>query len=207
MVILSDGENIPDMDSFTIALFVRADSAYNSGTLFSYSVLNKPKDLIILSFKESQIKLAIKDKVVRVGFELADDLWHYVGVVWNGITGYVSVYVDGPEIKQATNVLKGRTVAGRGLIVLGQQYLAAKRRPALTTAFVGTLHQVNLWNVAANPDHMWNAAHSCTWPIAGSVVAWTDFLQGIKGKVERRFMTQCKGILFHIYNIQYKAVC
>ena len=194
MAVLADGENVPDMDSFTIALFVRADSAYNSGTLFSYSVPTKPKDLILLSFRESQLELAIKDDVVRIDFKLADGLWHYVGVVWNGITGYVSVYIDGPEVKQATNVLKSGTVAGGGMIVLGQQYLTGKKKSALTTAFAGTLHQVNLWNVPANPDHMWNAAHNCTWPIAGSVVAWTDFLQGLKGKVEKRFMTQCKGI-------------
>ena len=195
MVVLSNVDDIPEMDSFTVAFFVRADSAYNSGTLFTYSVPGEPKDVIILSFTESKVQFTIKDEVVSVNFPLADDLWHFVGVVWNGITGYVSVYIDGPEVKKATNVLKGDILAGDGWIVLGQRYLAGGKNPGLSTAFVGTLHQVNLWNVAANPDHMWNAAHNCTWPIAGSVRAWTNFLQGIKGKVEKRFMTQCQGTI------------
>lgn len=107
MVILSDGDSIPTMRYFTIALFVRADSAYTSGTLFSYSAPGAPKDIIILSFTETQVELTIKDQVVRADFKLADGLWHYVGVVWNGITGNVSVYIDGPDIKKARNVLQG----------------------------------------------------------------------------------------------------
>ena len=110
MVILSDGDSIPTMRSFTIALFVRADSAHQSGTLFSYSVPNEPNDTIILSFTESQVQLAIKTEVVSAGFKLADSLWHYVGVVWNGATGSASIYIDRTEIKKKRNILQGITV-------------------------------------------------------------------------------------------------
>ena len=107
MVILSDGESIPTMTSFTIALFVRADSAYQSGTLFSYSVPNEPNDTIILSFTESQVQLAIKDEVVSADIKLADGLWHYLGVIWDGDTGNASVYIDKTEIRKKKNVLQG----------------------------------------------------------------------------------------------------
>lgn len=107
MVILSDGDSIPSMRFFTIAMFVRADSAYKSGTLFSYSVLTEPNDTIILSFTENQVQLMVKDEVVSADFKLADGGWHYLGVVWNGATGEVSVYIDGPEIKRDRNVLQG----------------------------------------------------------------------------------------------------
>ena len=107
MVILSDGDSIPTMRFFTIALFVQADSVYKSGTLFSYSVPSEPEDTIILSFTETQVELAIKGEVVRADFKLADNHWHYVGVAWNGMTGNVYVYIDGPKIKEAKNVLKG----------------------------------------------------------------------------------------------------
>ena len=206
MVILSQGDDIPNMDAFTITMFVRGDAAFSSGTLLTYSVPGEPEDVIILSFSESQLQLTIKDKVTKANFPLADGHWHFVGVVWNGITGNVSVYIDGPEVKMAANVLKGDTLAGEGWIVLGQRFLAEDKNPALSAAFVGTLHQVNLWNVAANPDHMWNAAHNCTFPIAGSVRAWTNFLQGIKGKVEKRFMSQCQGTLpNHQYHSPFYA--
>ena len=194
MVLLSDGQSIPSMMSFTIALFVRGDSRYKSGTFFSYSVPRQPQDVIIVSFTESEIVVKIKDRTVRANFKLPDDKWHYVGVVWNGITGDASVYVDASEIEKATNVKTGDTIMGGGWIVLGQRYLAEEKMSTLTTAFVGTLHQVSLWDVPATADHMWNAAHNCTWPIAGSVRAWSSFLPGIKGEVKKRFMTQCKGV-------------
>jgi len=95
------------MRFFTIAMFVRADSAYKSGTLFSYSVPNEPNDTIILSFTETQVHLKVRDEVVSADFKLADRRWHYLGVVWNGATGDMSVYIDGPEIKKERNVLQG----------------------------------------------------------------------------------------------------
>ena len=108
MVLLSDGESIPTMRFFTIALFVQADSEYSSGTLFSYSVPGVPQDVIILSFTESQVKLTIKTEVVAADFKLPDNRWNYVGVVWDGTTGDVSVYINGPEKKRARNILKGK---------------------------------------------------------------------------------------------------
>lgn len=194
MVLLSDGKGLPNMRFFTIALYVRADSRFKAGTLFSYSVPGQPEHIIVLSFTESHVLLAIKEEIVRAGFKLADDHWHFLGVVWNGITGNVSVYIDREEIENAGNVKTDDTVMGGGWIVLGQRYLAEEKTAALSTAFVGTLHQVGFWNVPATPFHMWNAAHNCTWPIAGSMRAWSNFLPGIKGQVEKRFKTQCKGI-------------
>ena len=108
MVLLSDGKIIPTMRFFTIALFVRADSEQSSGTLFSYSVPGVPQDVIILSFTESQVKLTIKTEVVAADFKLPDNRWNYVGVVWDGTTGDVSVYINGPEKKRARNILKGK---------------------------------------------------------------------------------------------------
>ena len=107
MVILSDGDSIPNMRSFTIALFVKADSSHKLGTLLSYSVPNIPRDTIILSFTEFKVHLGIKDADVRADFKLADDHWHYLGVIWNGITGDVSVYIDRTEVKSKGNVLQG----------------------------------------------------------------------------------------------------
>ena len=109
MVILSDSDSIPNMTFFTIALFVKANSSHKLGTLFSYSVPNKPNDTIILSFTESKVQLEIKDENVSADFKLADDDWHYLGVIWNGITGNVSVYIDRTEVKSQGNVLRGNT--------------------------------------------------------------------------------------------------
>ena len=201
MVLLSDGKSLPNMGFFTIALYVRADSRFKAGTLFSYSVPGRPEHIIVLSFTESQVRLAIKDEIVRADFKLADDHWHFLGIVWNGNAGNVTVYIDKAEMKKARNVKTGHIIIGGGWIVLGQRYLAEEKLSDLSRAFVGTLHQVGFWNEAANRDLMWNAAHSCTWPIAGSLRAWNSFLQGIKGQVEKRFKTQCKG-MWHLELLQ-----
>lgn len=194
MVLLSDGQDIPSFRFLTIALFARADSRNKSGTLFSYSVPKKPKEIIVLSFTESEVHLAIKDEILKADFELADDDWHFLGVVWNGITGNLSLFIDGLEIENARNTYTGDTIRGGGWIALGQRYFVENKTSALSTAFVGTLHQVSVWNAPSTAFHMWNAAHNCTWPIAGSLRAWNSFLPGIKGQVEKRFKTQCKGI-------------
>ena len=107
MVILSDGDSIPNMMFFTIALFVKADYTHKAGTLFSYSVPNMPNDTIVLSFTESKVQLGIKDEGVSADFKLADSDWHYLGVIWNGITGNVSVYIDRTEVKIKRTVLQG----------------------------------------------------------------------------------------------------
>ena len=131
MAILSDGDSIPNMRFFTIALFVRANSSYKTGTLFSYSVPNEPKDTIVLSFTESQVELAIKNVVVRANFKLADNRWHYVGVAWNGITGNVYVYIDGPKIKEAKNVLKGQIFISYKVVISLPASSLARRLRAL----------------------------------------------------------------------------
>ncbi|PFX23092.1 Fibropellin-1 [Stylophora pistillata] len=193
MVFLPDGEDIPSMTSFTIAQYVRADSKYTIGTLFSYSVPENPEDIIILSFTYFEIVLNVKKKKVKANFRLADDHWHFVGVIWDGILGSASLYIDGIKIKKADSI-KGESIRGGGWIVLGQRYLAEEKSATLSSAFVGRLHQVSIWNVAGTDDHMWNAAHDCSWPISGSLRAWSSFLPGIKGQVEKRFMTQCKAL-------------
>ena len=181
------------MDSFTIAMYLRADSRYKSGTLFSYSVPQQPNHTIVLSFTDSQVQLEIKDSIATAEMKLTDDHWHFLGVVWEAVTGIVSVYADGTEIKKARNVKANDTIIGGGWVVLGQRFLAEVKMSTLSTAFAGTMHQVGFWNEAADPLDMWNAAQNCTWPIAGNLRAWNSFLFGIKGHVEKRFMTQCKG--------------
>ena len=193
MVLLSDGKGLPNMESFTIAMYLRADSRYTSGTLFSYSVPQQPNHIIVLSFTESQVQLEIKDSIVSAKIDLTDDQWHFLGAVWQAETGIVSVYVDGAEIKKARNVKTNDTIIGGGWLVLGQRFLAEVKTSTLSTAFAGTMHQVGFWDAPADPIDMWIAAQNCTWPIAGSLRSWNNFLFGIKGHVEKRFMTQCKG--------------
>lgn len=193
MVLLADGRDTPSMRNFTIAMFLQANKLYKSGTLFTYSVPGNPREIIVISFTRSYVDFLIKDKLVRTDFTLADDRWHFFGAIWNGHTGNVSVFIDGIEMTKETGIYTNENIRGGGWIALGQRYLAEDDSPPISSAFFGTMHQVNVWNAASTAFHMWNAAQTCTWPIAGSLRAWNSFLLGIKGQVQKRFKTQCKG--------------
>ena len=193
MVLLTDNNRIPTMPRFTIAMFVKADSKFKSGTLFGYSVERDVTENILLYFSAMQMHLKVKDKIISANCTIADDQWHFVGGVWNGETGVISLYLDGLEIKKENNVLKGILMSGGGWISLGKQYIASQNRSDPSSFFSGTLHQVNLWSTAAQADHMWLAAQKCTWPIPGSTKGWPDFLFGIRGEVEKKFKSDCKG--------------
>ena len=190
MVLLNDEINIPTMRAVTVAMFVKADSHFTTGTLFTYSVPGSPTDILSISFTPLHIEAILKGTVVKTPFKLLDDSWHFVGVVWDGMNNStLSIYIDGLAIERVHDVLApDETLTGGGWIALEQQYFADSVVPAnILQSFVGTIHQVNMWNVAAMADHMWNAAHNCTWPIGGSVRAWVSFLSGIKGQIQRRF--------------------
>ena len=194
MVLLSDGSDTPSMRHFTIAMFVQVSKQYKSGTLFTYSVPGRSKEIIVISFTEYNVDFLIKDIAVKTNFTLADDQWHFFGVIWNGLAGNVSMFIDGLEMTRETGIYTNQTIRGGRWIALGQRYLADDNSPPASTAFYGTMHQVNVWNAPSTAFHMWNAAHNCTWPIAGSLRAWNSFLLGIKGQVQKRFKTQCKGL-------------
>ena len=193
MVLLPHNDRVPSMISFTIAMFVRADSKFKSGTLFGYSVEQNVDETILLYFSSLQIHMQVKDKIISADSTIADDKWHFVAGVWNGENGVASLYFDGIEIGKENNILKGSLMLGGGWISLGKRYLATQNKTDPSTSFSGTLHQVNVWSTAAQPDHLRLAAQRCTWPIPGSLKGWTDFLFGIKGEVEKKFKSECKG--------------
>ena len=198
VVLLDDRVGIPNMESLTVAMFVKADSRFQTGTLFAYSVPGKPQDIFILSLAKDHIVVTLKTAVLNAPFNLADDAWHSVGVVWDGMGNgsVLAIYMDGLVIEKLSNPLpSGEILTGGGWIALGQRLTASGPAAEASDSFVGSLHQVNLWNVPATKDHMWNAAHNCTWPIGGSVKAWINFLLGAKGKIQRSFPTKCKGRL------------
>ena len=194
MVLLPDNNRIPSMARFTIAMFLKADSKVKSGTLFGYSVEDDTKEKIVLYYSASQLHMKVTEKTISADCALADDQWHFVGGVWDGETGVASLYLDGRELKKQYNILKGMLMPGGGWMSLGKFYFAAQKRVDTSSFFSGTLHQVNLWSTAATADHMWLAAQNCSWPIPGSTRGWTDFLFGIKGAVEKKFKSDCKGI-------------
>lgn len=78
---------------------------------------------------------------------------------------------------------------------MGRKYSHKTRSYTATDGFVGVLHQVNIWHEPVPPDedYMWNAAHSCSWPVEGNVYPWVTFMSGAKEGVLKKFPTKCKG--------------
>jgi hypothetical protein len=86
----------------------------------------------------------------------------------------------------------GPPLNGSGLFILGQRYSWDTNNFIKPDSFVGTLHQVNIWRDPANSEHMWNAAHKCSWPYSGDINSWVGFLPGVRGNTKKKFPTSCK---------------
>lgn len=88
----------------------------------------------------------------------------------------------------------GPPMKGGGEVVLGKKYSLRTKGFSNEDSFVGTLHQVNFWHMPIpNREYMWNAAHSCSWPVQGNVYPWISFLPAAKKDVLKKFPSSCKG--------------
>lgn len=87
----------------------------------------------------------------------------------------------------------GSPLKGGGEVVLGKKYSPHYNTYTNVDSFVGELHQVNFWHIPSpGPDYMWNAAHSCSWPVAGNIYPWIAFMNGSKSDVQKKFPSTCK---------------
>ena len=194
MSLLSDGVNIPNLWSFTIVMWMKADNNFKSGTLLSYFLPGKENEKIEIYFSFSSLSVAVKNKIVTAhGVNIVDARWHSIGVVRSGRFGTLDIYLDGHPVAKETDIHKDEYVEGGGWIVLGQKYSYFTKTFVASESYVGVLHSVNMWDVEGRPDHMWNVAHMCKLPIHGGTRSWLNFMFGVKGNVVKQFPTRCKG--------------
>ena len=192
VVIVADGGNKPNLANITIAFWLNADENYHNGTPFSYYVPGSPEERIEIFFTDSKLQVKVKTDSLEASCRIIDGNWHFIGVIWSGDMGILSLYLDGQELSRV-EVPTGASLARGGYMVLGQKYSSKTDRHIIEDSYVGLIHQFHMWLTPGSTSHMWNAAHRCSWPIGGDVMAWIEFIFGLKGNTQKRFPTSCKG--------------
>ena len=192
VVLLPSHRNVPDLVSMTLAVWVKADERYSNGTIFTYVVPGQMEEKMVILFSSPDLEVTIKQDTIKVPLILNDGKWHFIGVIWSGDLRIFSVYADGKEL-QSIKVRNDSVLLGGGFVALGQRHSNQFNTFLAADSFVGAIHQLNFWLTPGSSDHMWNAAHSCSWPIGGDVMAWIEFLFGVKGNVQKKFPSTCKG--------------
>lgn len=94
--------NIPDMNAFTIAFWMRTDDTENPGTPVSYAnmVGGKLQDNALVIQDYGAFELHINNKKLFIGVSVNDGRWHHVAIAWDSNGGKWFFYKDGQEVKR-----------------------------------------------------------------------------------------------------------
>ena len=87
----------------------------------------------------------------------------------------------------------GMFTAG-GALVLGQDQDTIGGGFAAQESFVGNISAVHMWDRDLSSEEIDALVSECDSDFHGNVVAWPDFLAGIKGRVYRKESEFCQGI-------------
>lgn len=96
---LKDRKNVPNMQSFTIAFWVKPDVRYKTGTMFTYMVPESQGELVEISFTSKVIKVRVKYDIIHHENEILDGKWHLIGVSWSRLQNTFSLFVDGQNVR------------------------------------------------------------------------------------------------------------
>lgn len=94
--------NIPDMNAFTIAFWMRTHDTENPGTPVSYAnmVGGKLQDNALVIQDYGAFELHINNKKLFIGVSVNDGRWHHVAITWDSSGGKWFFYKDGQEVKR-----------------------------------------------------------------------------------------------------------
>lgn len=94
--------NIPDLQAFTVAFWLRTTDSENPGTPISYSsiVNGKVIDNALVIQDYGAFSLHINNEKHFIGVSTNDGHWHHVAVTWRNTDGRWVFYLDGETVKR-----------------------------------------------------------------------------------------------------------
>lgn len=96
---LKDRKNVPDMESFTIAFWVKPDPRHKTGTMFTYVVPESQGELVEISFTAEVIQVQVRYDIIEHQNIILDGKWHLIGVSWSRSQNSFTLYVDGQDAR------------------------------------------------------------------------------------------------------------
>jgi hypothetical protein len=147
--------NINDFPSTAITVEVRLSgepnaSNYNGtsqGALFSYAVPGEDDEFLIHS-KSGYIFVDINGNNYNTGLSynnIYDNTPHTLSVTWDSTSGEINIYLDGVLVNSGTH-RQGYTIQQSGTITLAQDQDNVGGGFSSAQSFVGTLHDVRVFN-------------------------------------------------------------
>ncbi|XP_013399870.1 uncharacterized protein LOC106166018 [Lingula anatina] len=147
---------LPDLNEVTVCYWQKMSSyAQTAMATFSYASSAVFNAFTIWIQSSGTILLSVLNTDSEVNWNsLTDNMWHQVCGMWRSSDGYWAVYVDSREAGSGTGLQTGQTIAGGGMIILGQDQDSLGGGFAATQSFTGYMTRINIWDVVLQPHGM-----------------------------------------------------
>lgn len=125
---------------------------------------------------------------------LNDGEWHHICITWSSRTGDYHIYLDSSLVNNGTDLSKSKIINGRGTFILGQEQDALGGRFSQSESFLGQLTQLDVFDHELTSTEVKTLMNNCNPSIKmpGSVYAWAEFSENIRGDVSIENSTFCQ---------------
>ncbi|GFT70691.1 sushi, von Willebrand factor type A, EGF and pentraxin domain-containing protein 1 [Nephila pilipes] len=179
------------LSDVTVSMWVQTTDTQRSGTPMSYAVAsasttdgeNTVVDNALTINDCSGVRVFVNNEPLVTEVQVADGQWHHLAFTWSSEnSGEWTLYKDGKQQSNGTHLRPNEVIPGGGSLVIGQEQDAVGGGFSPVETFTGNITRVNMWNSYFSKS---NITRLCSLDddIPGKVVAWPDFLPGVKGNV------------------------
>lgn len=157
--------------------------------------MQEPVPPLTNTFHPSRFVLYVNNHRVITDVTANDGYWHHVCLTWSSAGGRWSIIRDGKLVEGGVGLASGFVIPANGTLVLGQEQDRNGGGFSIAESFVGQLTQVNVWSRVISPAEATKLLTDCSFQF-GDVVAWTDFLKDLRGRVWKNDSAFCHGTMF-----------
>ncbi|XP_073232293.1 C-reactive protein 1.4-like [Porites lutea] len=184
----------PSLVAFTVCFWMKTEDKQNDGTPFSYSTSGTSNELLLHNYRNFQLFIH-NQKSGTTNVRATDGRWHHICSTWENTVGSWQLLKDGIAKASGTNLQKGYTISGGGVLVLGQEQDKPGGGFDQKQSFIGELTNVQLWNYVIPLQEINDLAlfFLCNaYSKSGNVLAWFDIVQGsLNGSVTLIALSKC----------------
>nr|XP_015201270.1 PREDICTED: sushi, von Willebrand factor type A, EGF and pentraxin domain-containing protein 1 [Lepisosteus oculatus] len=176
---------MPSLTEITCAFWMKSSDTINYGTPISYAVEEGNDNTFLFTDYNGWVLYVNEKERITDCPSVNDGRWHHIGVSWRSADGDWKVYIDGNFSDGGKGLSTGTIIPGGGVLVLGQEQDERGEGFNPVESFVGSLSQLNIWDYVLTPQQIKELASSCPEELRrGNLLAWSDFLTGIVGRVK-----------------------
>ncbi|XP_035232311.1 sushi, von Willebrand factor type A, EGF and pentraxin domain-containing protein 1-like [Stegodyphus dumicola] len=176
----------------TVSMWVQTTDTERSGTPLSYAVASVNAfdgdgnivDNALTVTDCNGVEIYVNNQPLVTDLQMTDGQWHHLAFSWSSEnSGMWTLYKDGELKAQGSDLRPNDVIAGGGTVVIGQEQDIIGGGFSPRETFTGNITRVNIWN---NYFSKSNISRLCNMDddIPGKVVAWPDFLQGVRGDIK-----------------------